>query len=709
MRRRHFYFLLLLLILSPKSVLGQELVLEESTATHEVYLLSNPDLKIAPYFELLIPANNSNSIEIFEQDVTHLPIKISEDQINGLALRSSDRIIELKNEGTLKGEKVVNLIIHVARPTDDYVSVIRSLRIKVPKLANSSPILSQRTTRTKVIDSPLASGQWFKIPIPKEGIYELKAPYLSGLGLDLSNIDPRNIQLWGTTGWMLPELNSEEKPELTEIPIIVEGENDGSFDNADRVIFFGNSPHQVVRNGGSFTHEIHPYSNTTYVFLTIGTAYGKRLTLTSPQGTATTTISRFTDFRWKEQELNKAEDRQRSGRFWLGQRIPATAQNIPISILSDTIPGIIPNQPIEVSGRIYSRALRTTSYDVSLNSESVAQLNISRVSGGYLSYNGDAALGRTFRNTITPVIENDVLTMELIMSNGDDGANGFVDYLRLEYERELIAERGILTFFPPSNSSPTELVNFRLSGFNSVPFVFDITNPIAPVQYQAAATGSEFQFKASQDQSRRYFAQSTPYTPPIGELIPPQNLKGITSYPDYIIVTNDVFKPYADELAQYRSNDNLTPLVITQAEILNEFSGGVKDPTAIRNFLKFLWDKAITDGQNLPKYLLLFGDTTYDTKGIVENSFTNHILTYQSPNSLSRIGSYASDDYFGFMDNNEGGFNAGSRIDIGIGRIPSQTRREARTALDKIYVYENPENAGDWQNLFTFAGDDDFP
>lgn len=79
-------------------MLGQELVLEESTATHEVYLLSNPDLKIAPYFELLIPANNSNSIEIFEQDVTHLPIKISEDQINGLALRSSDRIIELKNE-----------------------------------------------------------------------------------------------------------------------------------------------------------------------------------------------------------------------------------------------------------------------------------------------------------------------------------------------------------------------------------------------------------------------------------------------------------------------------------------------------------------------------------------------------------------------------------------------------------------------------------
>ena len=188
-----------------------------------------------------------------------------------------------------------------------------------------------------------------------------------------------------------------------------------------------------------------------------------------------------------------------------------------------------------------------------------------------------------------------------------------------------------------------------------------------------------------------------------------QNLKRITDYPDYIIVTNDIFSPFANELAQYRSKDGLRPLVVTQSEILNEFAGGQNDPTAIRNFLKFLWDRAISQGDQLPKYLLLFGDTTYDTKGIIKNSFTNHVLTYQSPNSLSRIGSYASDDFFGFMDDNEGGFTSGSRIDIGIGRIPSQTIQEARIALDKIYNYENPEHSGDWQNLFTFVGDDDFP
>ena len=64
---------------------------------------------------------------------------------------------------------------------------------------------------------------------------------------------------------------------------------------------------------------------------------------------------------------------------------------------------------------------------------------------------------------------------------------------------------------------------------------------------------------------------------------------------------------------------------------------------------------AISQGEQLPKYLLLFGDTTYDTKGIIKNSFTNHVLTYQSPNSLAVL-DYASDDYFGFMDDNEGGY-----------------------------------------------------
>ena len=112
---------------------------------------------------------------------------------------------------------------------------------------------------------------------------------------------------------MLPELNSEDKPELVQIPIIVEGEEDGQFNSQDRIIFFGSSPHNVIRTSSSFSHEIHPYSNLTYVFLTVGSSIGSRLVEINPSGVASTSISSFTDFNWKEQELNKAEDRQKVG------------------------------------------------------------------------------------------------------------------------------------------------------------------------------------------------------------------------------------------------------------------------------------------------------------------------------------------------------------------------------------------------------------
>lgn len=707
MRRIRFYLLLCFLSLLPIYGSAQTMELIERTLTHDTYTISNPDLKISPYFEVLIPTANQ-SFEIVSQSVVNVEANISSSQIQGLALIQSNSVVEVRNSGLFKGRPVSNLLMHVARPMDNSVAITKELTVKVPRI-QEEPIRYSIRQKSNVADSPFATGTWYKIPIRKEGIYQLDANYLESLGIDTDNIDPRNIQLWGTDGSALPELNSAEKSEFVQIPIIVEGENDGSFSGGDRVLFYGTSPHKTSRNGTSFTHEIHPYSNEAHVFLTIGSFAGNRLSETALAGNPSGEISEFVDFIWKEQELNKAEDRQKSGRYWLGQRIPATAQNLPISVFKDTLPGIIPNRPVQVSGRIYSRALRTTSYSVNLNQTNVAQFSISRVSGGYLSYNGDAALGRTFSNVVTPTIENEILELEVIMSNGDDGANGFVDFLRFEVERTLVAENNFLQFYPPATFSPDELATFSLSGFNAVPLIMDVTETTSPILFQTVENGSSYTFAAPRNSDRKYIAQSEFFTPQIGSEVETQNLRGTSIYPNYIVVTNNLFLPYAQELADHRANDGLVPLVVTQEQILNEFSGGSIDPTAIRDFIKFLWDRAIADGEVIPQYLLLFGDTTYDTKNIIQNSYTNHILTFQSPNSLSRIGSYASDDFFGFMDDSEGAFTAGSRIDIGIGRIPSQTRQEARIALDKIYRYENPENDGDWQNLFTFSGDDDFP
>ncbi len=103
---------------------------------------------------------------------------------------------------------------------------------------------------------------------------------------------------------------------------------------------------------------------------------------------------------------------------------------------------------------------------------------------------------------------------------------------------------------------------------------------------------------------------------------------------------------------------------------------------------------------------MLFGDASYDPKERLSNN-TNFIHTFQSVNSDHYVYSYATDDYFGFLDPNEGtGDN--QMLDIGIGRFVVRTLQEAKMAVDKTIHYATfSENYGSWRNVVTFVADDE--
>ena len=143
---------------------------------------------------------------------------------------------------------------------------------------NNAANAGQIGAKWKQQDStPLASGEWYKIPVSREGIHGLSADYLEELGLDVSRVDPRNLQIWGTDGKVLPERNNSARPDFAQIPVLVQGEADGAFDANDVLLFYGISPDQEFRNLGEFSHSIHPYSDSTFVFLTVGEQPGLRM------------------------------------------------------------------------------------------------------------------------------------------------------------------------------------------------------------------------------------------------------------------------------------------------------------------------------------------------------------------------------------------------------------------------------------------------
>jgi hypothetical protein len=242
--------------------------------------------------------------------------------------------------------------------------------------------------------------------------------------------------------------------------------------------------------------------------------------------------------------------------------------------------------------------------------------------------------------------------------------------------------------------------------------VWDVTTPGKPFRIASDYTGGIVSFKARTDSLREFisFNGSSFITPSSAVAIVNQNLHGLPATEAYIIAPAR-FADFAYELAAFHTNRGVTSSVVFTEHIYNEFSSGSQDVSAIRDFLRMLYKRA--SGPNeLPKYVTLLGRASYDYKDRINNN-TNLVPTYESFESFDPVNSYNSDDYYGFLDDNEGKWDSPSDskelLDIAIGRIPVQNEEQARRVLDKIKRYVTQPDFGSWKsNLFFIADDEDF-
>ena len=178
-----------------------------------------------------------------------------------------------------------------------------------------------------------------------------------------------------------------------------------------------------------------------------------------------------------------------------------------------------------------------------------------------------------------------------------------------------------------------------------------------------------------------------------------------------IISTNQQLRAQAERLKTlHAQHDGLRVNIVPADELFNEFSSGTPDANAYRRYLKMLYDRATTDA-DMPRYLLLLGDCAWDNRMLCSEwksaSPDDYLLCYESDNSYSSTQCYVSDDYFALLDDDEGGSIVTSdKTDVGVGRIPARTAAEAAIAVDKIESYLSNQEAGSWQNIVCFMGDD---
>lgn len=181
-----------------------------------------------------------------------------------------------------------------------------------------------------------------------------------------------------------------------------------------------------------------------------------------------------------------------------------------------------------------------------------------------------------------------------------------------------------------------------------------------------------------------------------------------------IIPTSQKLLAQAKRLAAWHEkNDAMTVNIVPADELYNEFSSGTPDAGAYRRYLKMMYDRATTDGE-MPKSLLLFGDCLWDNRMLTTNARNlnadDYLLCYESENSYSDIYCYVDDGWFTLLDDGEGGSNYSithtDKEDMGVGRFPVTDDSEAKILVDKIINYKTNRNAGGWQNVIMFLGQD---
>ena len=288
--------------------------------------------------------------------------------------------------------------------------------------------------------------------------------------------------------------------------------------------------------------------------------------------------------------------------------------------------------------------------------------------------------------------------------------NVHLNYFRLQMKRQLKVYDNY-TFFR-SLSARGNASRFVIQGADASTLVFDVTDGVNPQQMETSLNGAELSFSIPASASLREFVAVKPSqikAPVIVGEVANQNLHALPQQ-DMIIIAQPNFTTQAERLAEaHRTKDNLTVRVVTPESIYNEFSSGTPDATAYRRFMKMFYDRQTSEA-DAPKYLLLFGDGSFDNRKLTSAwksvDMSNMLLTYQTEESLNQY-SYVVDDYFGFLDDaNNGEEIYEQKVDIGIGRFPVRTVAQATNAVDKVISYIENKNTGAWKNNLCFMADD---
>ncbi|GAB4092727.1 type IX secretion system sortase PorU [Flaviaesturariibacter terrae] len=561
---------------------------------------------------------------------------------------------------------------------------------------------SPRAQRSWKPHSVLASGTWYRVAVPADGVYKLDAAFLGSLGLGAS-VPSAALRVYGATAGMLPESNTAPRvDDLEEVALAVNDGGDGTLSGSDYALFYARGPHTWQKDSvnRSFTHQKNLYSERAYYFISIGGS-GKRVTTAAPVAAGPQQLSSFDEHVFYE---NDSVNFLSSGKDWWGEEF----SNLPGRTLARSFsldaPDAVAGSQLRLRTRVAARSIGTgSSFSIALNGQQALQVPVLPVTGIFNDLFAQQATQTGFT-----LFGGSGMNLSYTYVPGGPNAQGWLDYIEIVYRRSLSLPAGRQLLFRDWSVVGGPGASFHLGGAGTGTQVWDVTDPFSAQAVTGALSGSTLSFGVPGDRLHEFVAFGSDFpVPEAAGAVPNQDLHA-TAPSDLLIISYPAFRAQAEQLAAFhRQHDGLRVTTVTTEEVFREFSGGSPDPAAFRDFAKLYYDRYRSSWGASGKYLLLLGRGSFDYQDRVRNN-TNFVQVYESPASLDPLSTYASDDFFGFLDDNED-INSGlivNTLDIGIGRIPARSAGEAQSFVDKLLAYHSPASLGPWRNNATFVADD---
>ncbi|WP_159021617.1 type IX secretion system sortase PorU [Formosa sp. L2A11] len=578
---------------------------------------------------------------------------------------------------------------------------ITSFNLVYNSSATSRSSLEYSSTPS-VSSSVLKSGEWFQFYVDTTGVYKLSKSFLQQLGVSVNSINPKQLKIYGNGGAMIPYENSETQYfDVTENAIKVIGEDDGSFDDDDYILFYAIGPNAYNEESNT---NINSYTTKTSYFLKTDGVEGKRIqSFQSSSNTADYVVNTHQTYLFHEtDDYNLAQ----VGRRWFGDRFDVTLQKS----FSFEVPDLVTSEEITFKAYVASTSESTSSFQVAINGASVGTLSINGAS--------DPTLANESSMNKSVAVSSDDITVSLTYNKqSNPSALGYLDYISIEATRALTFYGEQFGFYNTEVALRSGYVEYQLANAASISEIWNVTDPFSVASLSNSESASTLSFVRQSGRLETFVAvtASDYYSPTkaSNSRIENQDLKGTVFLDDdgqfldvdYIIVAPSSFYAQAVRLAEIdKAQYGLNVKVATLDAIYNEFSTGNQDISAIRNFVKYVYDNASTSDKAV-KYLCMFGDSSYDYKGRLSTN-SNYVPSWHEYNSFSLTSSYVSDDFYGMMDANEGSMSTSDQLDLALGRVLADDVSQAKEMVDKIERYYQEGAYGSWRNTVVMVSDD---